>query len=285
MSERNDVLARAASGTELDVAKGVQGDEARFDVPDFDAAIRMYQDGTGSVEEAVLARGEYKSVWNREKLSKVLSLAGWDILGGATGVSWSDGDGWLSVLARRCKRPKPTLPMKEVAAIMSLPRIAWTETMGATHMSCARLGIDFTKATGVFWGQCLQRMMEGIVDSGERKYILTIDFDSIFDELDIIRLWQILESNPFVDALFPLQIGRDRDTVLLSFKNDKGDRITHVPAEMFHREVVDCETGHFGLSLIRVDALKRMEKPWFVAQPNAAGVWGDGRVDDDIYFW
>jgi hypothetical protein len=285
MSERNDVLARAASGTELDVAKGVQGDEARFDVPDFDAAIRMYTDGTGSVEEAVLARGEYKSIWNREKLSKVLSLAGWDILGGATGVSWSDGDGWLSVLARRCKRPRPTLPMKEVAAIMSLPRIAWTETMGATHMACARLGIDFTKATGVFWGQCLQRMMEGIVNSGERKYILTIDFDSIFEEQDIIRLWQIMESNPDVDALFPLQIGRDRDTVLLSIKNDKGQRITHVPAEMFHREVVDCETGHFGLSLIRVDALKRMEKPWFVSQPNAAGEWGDGRVDDDIFFW
>jgi hypothetical protein len=285
--ERNDILARAVSGEEVTAAKEYAPDceYARFDVPDFDAACEMYKEGTGSAEDAILSRGSYRSIWNREKLAKVLALGGWDIVGGATGTSWCDGEGWLSVVARRVTRPVPTLPMRDVEAIMSLPRIAWTETMGATTLACARLGIDFTKATGVFWGQCLQRMMEGVVGKETRKYILTIDFDSVFDHQDIVRMWQIMETNPTVDALFPLQIGRDRETVLLSMTDKEGKRVRQVPAEVFRQEVVDCDTGHFGLSLIRTDALRRMPKPWFLGSPNDAGEWGDGRVDDDIHFW
>lgn len=285
MNEPNEILATAIPGEEVKAAMGAQGNEVRFDVPDVDAGIAQYESGEGSIEDLLLARGKYRSIWNREKLAKVLSLAGFEITGGLEGPNWSDGKGWLRVIARRVQRPRPKLPMADVVAIMSLPRIAWTENFSSVAQSCTRLGIDFYKATGVFWGQCMQRVIEQAIEIPKNRYVLTIDYDSVFDEQDIIRLWQIMESNPDVDALFPLQIGRDRDTVLLSIKNDKGDRITHVPAEMFHREVVDCETGHFGLSLIRVDALKRMEKPWFVAQPNAAGEWGDGRVDDDIFFW
>lgn len=286
MPEENcyDCLAVAKSGDEVRVARETAGDSARFDVPNFDAAVRMYQEGTGSVEESVFHRGKYASVWNREKLAKVLSLAGWDISGPAVGDHWEDG-AWLRVMARRVERPVPKLPMSDVEAIMSLPRVAWTETMGATHLSCARLGIDFVKATGVFWGQCMQRMMERIVDNGNRKYILTIDYDSIFTEDDIIRLWQVMETRPEIDALFPLQIGRDRSHPLLTMKDENGQRIKQVPAEVFRAEAVPVETGHFGLTLIRTSALARMRKPWFKAEPNDEGVWDGLKIDDDIWFW
>jgi hypothetical protein len=281
----NDILATAASGEEVEVARKVAGATARFDVPDFDVAMEMYQRGEGSAEDHCLARGKYRSIWNREKLAKVLSMAGWEITGGIDGTSWRSPDGWLRVVANRVQKPNPRLPMSEVQAIMSMPRIAWTDTMGATHLACVKLGIDFLKGVGVFWGQCLQRMMEQVCADPSRKYVLTIDYDSIFDPEDIVRLWQIMETNPDVDALFPLQVGRDRDTCLLSMVNEDGERIKRVDAAEFRRQVLPCETGHFGLTLIRTDALRRMKKPWFVPTPAPDGGWGDGRVDDDIHFW
>ena len=278
----NDVLATAASGEEVALARTITGDEVRFDVPDFDQAVQMYKDGTGSAEMLCIAKGRYKSIWNREKLAKVLSLADFDIVGGIDGQNWSTNDGWLRVIARRCKRPQPSLPMTDVQAIMSMPRIAWTDTMGALHLSCARLGINFIKGVGVCWGQVLERMMEQCL---EKKYVLTVDYDSIFEEHDIIRLWQIMESNPDVDALFPLQIGRDRDSVLLTMLDGSGSRMRYVDASEFRREVIPCETGHFGLTLIRTDALRKMSKPWFLSVPNENGEWNGDKIDDDIYFW
>jgi len=44
-------------------------------------------------------------------------------------------------------------------------------------------------------------------------------------------------------------------------------------------------TGHFGLTLLRAECLKTVEKPWFYAEPDPDGGWGEGRLDDDIWFW
>ena len=285
MIDFGDALARAPIGRELEVAKEcaaklADGQSAAFCVPDFDAAMNAYSDGSGSVEEIALGNGAYPSLWNREKLSRVLDAAGLQRLGGIE----SDGV-LLRAVARRFSLPNPRVPMRDIHAVMSLPRIAWTDTMAATHLACAKLGIDFLKSTGVFWGQCLQRIMETVVAQPERKYVLTIDFDSIFDEEDIIRLWQVMESRPDIDALFPLQIGRDRDSVLLTMVGDNGQRLKAIDSREFHADAVPCETGHMGLTLFRVEALKRMAKPWFLPIPDENGEWGANRTDDDIYFW
>jgi hypothetical protein len=42
---------------------------------------------------------------------------------------------------------------------------------------------------------------------------------------------------------------------------------------------------HFGCTVISTAALKRTPKPWFLGKPNDDGEWGEGRRDDDIYFW
>lgn len=285
MNEANDILARAVPGEEVRTAQGVEGDEVRFDVPDFDAGIAEYEAGTGSIEEHVLGLGKYRSIWNREKLAKVLSLAGFDIVGGVDDAAWSDGKGWLRVVARRVKRPTPKLPLQDVCAIMSVPRIAWTENFSSVAQTCSRLGVDFFKATGVFWGQCMQRVIEQAIAMPKNKYILSIDYDSVFDENDVIRLWQIMESRPEIDALFPLQIQRERDRVLLTMVDGNGRRLERVDAAIFRSEAVECETGHFGLTFFRADAFRKMGKPWFLGVPEPEGTWGDRRVDEDIYFW
>lgn len=285
MTDFGDALARAPIGKELDTAKEcaarlTQGQRAAFCVPDFDAAMSAYADGSGSVEEIALGNGRYASLWNREKFSRVLDAAGLDRLG----MIEQDGQ-MLRAVVQRFARPAPRFPMKDIHAVMSLPRVAWTDTMAATHLACAKLGIDFLKSTGVFWGQCLQRIMETVVEQPERKYVLTIDFDSIFDEEDIIRLWQVMESRPDVDALFPLQIGRDRDSVLLTMMGADGKRLSAIDSKDFHTDAVQCETGHMGLTMFRVEALKRMPKPWFWSTPDERGEWGPNKVDDDIFFW
>ena len=44
-------------------------------------------------------------------------------------------------------------------------------------------------------------------------------------------------------------------------------------------------TAHFGCTLIRMEDLAEVPKPWFYAEPDKDGRWGDDRLDDDIWFW
>lgn len=288
--DTGDALARTPTPKAVErvrswAAKVVDGGRMTFRVPHVESAIRAYQEGTGDTDEMLLAGGEYRSIWNREKLSRTLNLAGIEITGGREVAEWVV-DGWIDVAARKLSRPAPQLPMKDVMAIMSMPRLAWTDTFAAVQMTCAKLGMDFMKSVGVFWGQCLERMMERIVEESPGvKYVMTVDYDSVFDEADVIRLWQVMETNPDIAALFPLQVGRDRSSCLLTMVGADGKRITHIDSTDLHRDALDCETGHFGLTLIRTDALRRLPHPWFLGAPNADGRWGDGRTDDDIHFW
>jgi hypothetical protein len=288
--DTGDALARTPTPKSVETmrlwaSKVMDGGRMTFTVPNAESAFNAYANGTGDADEMLLAGGEYRSIWNREKLSRTANLAGLEITGGRELAEWVH-DGKLDVAARKCVRPAPTVPMKGIRAIMSMPRLAWTDTFAAVQMTCTRLGIDFMKSTGVFWGQCLERMMERVIEeTPDVRYILTCDYDSVFDERDVIRLWQVMESNPDIDALFPLQVGRDRESCLLTMVDANGKRIHEIDSTVLHREALDCETGHFGLTLIRTDSLRKLPHPWFVGAPNAEGRWGDGRVDDDIHFW
>jgi len=292
--DSGDILNRIPYTRTLEVlrcweAQLRDGGELRIDVGDFDAAVKMYQDGSGDCEPLLCGPdGLAKAIFNREKICDLLNMAGFEIVGGGDGsLKWNETPGRLCVLARKRARPvPPMLPERlPIHAIMSLPRIAWTDTFAHTLDAISRLQLNFTKSTGVFWGQCLQRLMETVIRKNEAKYILTIDYDSIFDARDIIRLWQIMESNPDIAALCPLQIGRDRDGVLLSLITPEGNDRKSVTSTELYEEAVDLKTGHFGLTLIRCDAIDKIPKPWFLGIPNKEGKWDEDRIDDDIYFW
>jgi hypothetical protein len=288
--DTGDQLARTPQGKAVDrlkfwATKIQDGGELTLRIPDFDSVVLHYRDGTGDAEELALADGKYRSIWNRDKVSRALNLAGIEVLGGREVAEWVV-DGWIDILCRKLARPAPKLPMRDIRAMMSLPRLAWTDTFGAVQNSCAHLGIDFIKSTGVFWGQCMDRMFSMLADGPDApKYALTIDYDSVFDTADIVRLWQVMETNPQIDALFPLQIGRDRDRCLLTMKDADGKRITKIRSTDLHTDAIPCETGHFGLTLIRTAALRKLARPMFLGQPASDGSWNDGRVDDDIFFW
>lgn len=48
---------------------------------------------------------------------------------------------------------------------------------------------------------------------------------------------------------------------------------------------MEVDTAHFGLTLLRCDALRNTPKPWFKGMPDADGDYGPERVDSDIWFW
>jgi len=286
-----DQLAQIATDDACTALKQVadslaDGGILTLNVPNIEHFTRKYGEGAPDCENYLLGGGKYKSVWNREKLSVTLNAAGFEVLGGADGrTSWIDDAGRFAIRARKCSRPAPPRPLSEVHAIMSMPRVAWTDTMGELSEAAATLGINTSRAQGVFWGQCLERLMEQAQLNDAIKYVLTVDYDSIFNASDIVRLWQVMETNPDIDALCPLQIGRERDCVIFSLADKAGQLLKETPLDTFHRDAVDMFTGHFGLTLIRTSALRKMKSPLFLGVPNADGRWGEGRTDDDIHFW
>jgi predicted SAM-dependent methyltransferase len=172
----------------------------------------------------------------------------------------------------------------KINAVMSMPRLAFTENMFAAMRIVRDLGIEVTRGCGVFWGQVLTRMMEQHLDDGT-EYILTVDYDTWFVSDHVIRLCQLMAENPQADIIVPIQAGRQLDAPLLGVRDDKGRPKTQALVSDFEGDLAPIGTGHFGLTLIRASALKKMQKPWFLPQPGPDGGWNEGRIDEDIYFW
>ena len=137
-------------------------------------------------------------------------------------------------------------------------------------------GIPLNNVQGVFYGQCMQRMLEGLLGQGV-DVVVVCDGDSLFVDKDIMRLVQRLESNPGIDAIASMQIRRGNKTMLASLAGESKLEIEGHP--------VKVSTAHFGLTAIDLRKLSAVEKPWFFSKPCDDGTWGDARIDDDIWFW
>jgi predicted SAM-dependent methyltransferase len=173
----------------------------------------------------------------------------------------------------------------KIGACTSVPRLAFTAHWGQMHQAFANLDIPVIKSTGYSWGACLQRAMNQLIEVG-CDWIITIDYDSIFSQEDVLKLLTLAARYDEAAAIFPWQIKRGGVDRLLFFLRDENDKpLDFAPANMFQGDLVKAHGGHFGLTLIKVDALKKMPKPWLWEQPNADGEWTEGKEDADIYFW
>jgi hypothetical protein len=65
----------------------------------------------------------------------------------------------------------------------------------------------------------------------------------------------------------------------------KGPTEVTLPLEWWEKPAQPVDTAHFGLTLIRASAIRKMKKPWFLGVPGEDGDWGQDRQDPDIYFW
>lgn len=177
---------------------------------------------------------------------------------------------------RHSVQPKETGVDIKIAAVMSVPRVGWNDHWGCVFSALRAFNIPIRKGTGPFWGQCMQRMYQECLNDG-LDWILSIDYDTVFTAKNLDRLMGLFGSNPHIDALAAMQVRRHGCTPLMSIKGKGGIEVGEEP--------VKVDTAHFGLTLVRVEALKDLPKPWFCPTPDKNGDWGDGRTDDDIHFW
>ena len=167
----------------------------------------------------------------------------------------------------------------KLGAYLTLPRYEAVASRSLIEQALRALKIELTTSQGVFWGQCMQRMFDKAVNDGI-DWILSLDSDSLFTPEQLSLLMDTLASNPHIDALAALQCRRGSPYPLLTTGTGEDNQIVEVS-----NQPIKVTTAHFGLTLIRVDSLRKTPKPWFFAQPSDDGNWDDTRMDDDIWFW
>jgi hypothetical protein len=172
-----------------------------------------------------------------------------------------------------------------IGAVMSAPRLGFLDNMFSCY-EIAALGIHLERGGGAFWDQGLTRMMENAL-AADRKYILTLDYDSVFKKEDVIELYRIMASpgGENIDAIAAMQIRREKDGVLLTMMGEDGQNRSRVDRAELMQIAMPVRTAHFGLTLLRTDALRRLPKPWLHCVPDENGEWGEKRLDSDISFW
>lgn len=162
-----------------------------------------------------------------------------------------------------------------VAGMMTAPRYECVTARNQIEYAFQKAGIPLTISGGVFYHQCMQMMMEGVVDKVD--YIVTVDFDTICTPEQILRLVSIIAQEDHIDALAGIQPMRANGQ-LLGSRRVGGEII-------WTGEPLKADTAHFGLTVIDAKKLRLMEKPWFISLPDERGEWGDSRTDADVYFW
>jgi len=171
-----------------------------------------------------------------------------------------------------------------VAAVMSVPRLGFQDNMSCAFEALQPLRIPLVRTQGAFWGQCLERGMMQLIDGGI-DLIVTMDYDSVFRKDDVEQLLRLALQHPEATAIVPVQKGRGEFPILMSITGRSGQVRSEIPITELKGETMQIASGHFGLTVLRVDHLLDIPHPWFWDQPNGDGMWGSGRVDADIYFW
>jgi hypothetical protein len=163
-----------------------------------------------------------------------------------------------------------------IVAFMTAPRYENTWARNYIEIALKQAGIPLAVSGGVFYGQCMQTMMERAVDDGV-DVGLTIDFDSVFTKAHIDTLLSRLCFDEDIDAVCAMQCRRGGKTPLASCGQERKLTTDGRP--------IKVTTAHFGLTAIDMKKLRDVPKPWFHSQPNKDGSWSGDKTDDDIWFW
>lgn len=219
----------------------------------------------------------HRSAWDYARLNAHLEHFGleriqrWDC---------SDTDTAAHPCSLNLEGYKPTSKASvRLGAYCTHPRYEAVAARNEIEAALKPLKIDFTCTQGVFWGQCMQRMFQDAANKN-LDWILSIDSDSIFTTENVRHLMDVMYRHPEIDALAALQCRRGTPYPLLTTGKGEENEQKEIDGSPFK-----VTTAHFGLTLLRVDKLKQVEKPWFCPEPDANGDWGDDRLDDDIWFW
>lgn len=265
------------------------GGRLRIAVPDFAGVAQRYLEGIAQPTEGYVMGGQvdgddfHKALFDEGRLKTMMAAAGLVLIRPWT--SEIDDCAALPV-SLNLEGTKPHIPSISTSAVISLPRVTWTNNAMCWVEGLAPLGVKVRCYTGAFWGQCLERAIEEALASDEADLIMTLDYDTVFSRRDASTLIQLMMAHPEADAIAPVQAHRGKALPLFTMREADGPgNLGKIPVSAFADDLTKVATAHFGLTVMRADKLREMPKPWFHDQPSAAGDWNDGHIDADIGFW
>jgi len=172
----------------------------------------------------------------------------------------------------------------KMRAVMTIPRWGSTEALIRSVGTLAQLKIPLFWFGGAYrYEQGMQLAFEGCIDAGI-EWVVTLDYDSIFDAGHVQALLSALARDPKIDAIAALQKRRGSDRALLFCGSKEDIQVTGAP--------IPAIAAHFGLTVIKASLLKSLPMEpgakvptMFRSVPGPDGGYGDGRIDPDMYFW
>jgi SAM-dependent methyltransferase len=272
------------------------GGRIRVAVPDHEKAIKMLQEGKigFNLFESYIMGGHtddndhHGSLFNAQKLAALMHYVGLEHV-----VPWESYNRdcaslEVSLNLEGVKRGFEVKENPRVIAVLSVPRVGFTDMWKATHRALRTMTVksifhggkeplvdDLVECGGAFWEKFLTAGIKHAMKLNP-DYLLFIDGDSVFDPQDVEKLIEVLQKDATLSAAFAVQVSRHNDRPLV-----------HVDAETYKGESTEVQLGHFGLTVVRAKVFTYLQKPWLWSMPNPETLeWDEkGHCDADITFW
>lgn len=265
-----------------------KGGKLKIAVPDFEKISQNYLDGKEQPHESFILGGQqddndyHKSMFDRDRLRQLLAGAGLVLI-----QTWESEiqDCAAYPISLNLEARKPYYDGLTVSGCMSVPRLGFMDNFFSCVEACIPCNVKLRKHGGAFWGQSMTKVIEKTIEQDNPDLILTVDYDTVFTPGHLSRMIQTMMLYDHIDALAPIQSSRHHLTTLFTVEAEAGKNKPELPRTALDADTMKVSTAHFGLTLIRTEAIKRMPKPWFYSVPDEQGGWGEGHVDDDIQFW
>jgi hypothetical protein len=163
----------------------------------------------------------------------------------------------------------------KVQAVLTAGRYENTWCRNIIENALTGSGIPLVVSGGVYYGQCMQMMLEDAMEAGV-EYAITVDGDSVFTREQVLHLLSVAVQEDY-ECLASMQVRRGKPHML-------GHKLGERSAK-WNGQPIEVDTAHFGLTVIDLAKLKTVAKPWFFCQPDANGGWRGDKIDSDIWFW
>lgn len=272
------------------VSKLKPGGKIRLAVPDFELIARLYLAGKPlnvqgyTMGGHVDANDRHGVIFDRELLTELMVDCGLERIGPWHADAQDCSSLPISLNLQGFKPSGPITKLENVRAVYSTPRFGPLLHCRCIERAMMALHIEAKGAQSCFWHQMLSLLMEDAIADPACEFVLTMDYDTVFSADDVKELYRLMQACPEADAVFPLQSKRGCEQLLFNVCGPDGKPKRVILADL-GRNLLPADTGHFGLTLIRAESLRKFPRPWMLPQPNDDGLWSHGQIDADITFW